>query len=161
MDTTERLHFHFSLSCIGEGNGNPLQCSCLEDPRDGGAWRAAVYGVAKSRTWLSDAAAAAAACFMPVTYIILYIKCAVVVQSPSCVQLFDTMDYSTLGLPVPRLLPKFAQVHLHRTSDAIQSSHPLTPSSPSALNLSQHQGLFQSVGCSHQMTKNTSTIPQF
>jgi len=44
-DTTERLHFHFSLSCIGEGNGNPLQCSCLENPRDGGAWWAAVYGV--------------------------------------------------------------------------------------------------------------------
>ena len=51
-DSTERLHFHFSLSCIGEGNGNPLQCSCLEDPRDGGAWRAAVYGVAQSRTRL-------------------------------------------------------------------------------------------------------------
>ena len=48
-DTTERLHFHFSLSCIGEGNGNPFQCSCLDDPRDGGAWRAAVYGVAQSR----------------------------------------------------------------------------------------------------------------
>ena len=49
-DTTERLHFHFSLSCIGEGNGNPLQCCCLENPRDGGAWWAAVYGVAQSRT---------------------------------------------------------------------------------------------------------------
>ena len=49
-DMTERLHFHFSLSCIGEGNGNPLQCSCLENPRDGGAWWAAVYGVAQSRT---------------------------------------------------------------------------------------------------------------
>ena len=49
---TERLHFHFSLSCIGEGNGNPLQCSCLENPRDGGAWWAAVYGVAESRTRL-------------------------------------------------------------------------------------------------------------
>ena len=46
------LHFHFSLSCIGEGNGNPLQYSCLEDPRDGGAWWAAVYGVARSRTRL-------------------------------------------------------------------------------------------------------------
>ena len=46
LDMTERLHSHFSLSCIGEGNGNPLQCSCLENPRDGGAWRAAVYGVA-------------------------------------------------------------------------------------------------------------------
>ena len=52
VDTTERLHFHFSLSCIGEGNGNPLQCSCLENPRDGGAWGAAVYGVAQSRTRL-------------------------------------------------------------------------------------------------------------
>ena len=49
-DTTERLPFHFSLSCIGEGNGNPLQCSCLENPRDGGAWWAAVYGVAQSGT---------------------------------------------------------------------------------------------------------------
>ena len=51
-DTTERLPFHFSLSCTGEGNGNPLQCSCLENPRDGGAWWAAVYGVAQSQTWL-------------------------------------------------------------------------------------------------------------
>ena len=53
-DTTERLHFRFSLSCIGEGNGNPLQCSCLENPRDGGAWWAAVYRVTQSRTGLSD-----------------------------------------------------------------------------------------------------------
>ena len=51
-DTTEQLHFHFSLSCIGEGNGNPLQCSCLESPRDGGAWWAAVYGVAQSQARL-------------------------------------------------------------------------------------------------------------
>ena len=51
-DTTERLHFHFSLSCIGEGNGNPLQCSCLENPRDKGAWWAAVYGVAQGQTRL-------------------------------------------------------------------------------------------------------------
>ena len=51
-DMTEQLHFHFSLSCIGEGNGNPLQCSCLENPRDGGAWWAAVYGVTRSRTRL-------------------------------------------------------------------------------------------------------------
>ena len=52
VGTTEQLHFHFSLSCIEEGNGNPLQCSCLENLRDGGAWRAAVYGVAQSRTQL-------------------------------------------------------------------------------------------------------------
>ena len=56
-DTTERLHFHFSLSCIGEGNGNPLQCSCLENPRDGGVCWAAIYGVAQNRIqlkWLSS-----------------------------------------------------------------------------------------------------------
>ena len=56
-DMTERLHFHFSLLCTGEGNGNPLQCSCLENPRDRGGWWAAVYGVAQSRTqlkWLSS-----------------------------------------------------------------------------------------------------------
>ena len=53
-DTTEQLHFHFSLSCIGEGNGNPLKCSCLENPRDGGAWWVAVYGVAQSRTRLKQ-----------------------------------------------------------------------------------------------------------
>ena len=52
LDTTEQLHFHFSLSCIGEGNGNPLQSSCLENPGDGGAWWAAVYGVAQSQTQL-------------------------------------------------------------------------------------------------------------
>ena len=54
---TERLPFHFSLSCTGEGNGNPLQCSCLENPRDGRAWWAAVHGVTQSRTrlkWLSS-----------------------------------------------------------------------------------------------------------
>ena len=57
LDMTEQLPFHFSLSCIGEGNGNPLQCSCLENPRDGGDWWAAVYGVTQSRTqlkWLSS-----------------------------------------------------------------------------------------------------------
>ena len=56
-DTTERLHFQFSLSCIGEGNGNPPHCACLENPRDRGAWWAAVYGVTQSRTrlkWLSS-----------------------------------------------------------------------------------------------------------
>ena len=57
LDMTEWLHFHLSLSCIGEGNGNPFQCSCLENPRDGRAWWAAIYGVAQSRTrlkWLSS-----------------------------------------------------------------------------------------------------------
>ena len=52
LDSTERLHFHFSLSGIGEGNGSPLQYSCLENPRDRGAWWATVYGIAQSRTRL-------------------------------------------------------------------------------------------------------------
>ena len=52
VSMTEQLHFHFSLSCTGEGNGTPLQCSCLENPRDGGAWWAAGYGVAQGRTRL-------------------------------------------------------------------------------------------------------------
>ena len=51
-DRTDRLHFHLSLSCTGEENGNPLQCSCLENPRDGEAWWAAISGVAQSRTWV-------------------------------------------------------------------------------------------------------------
>ena len=54
VEQTERLCFHFSLSCLGERNGNPLQCSCLENPRDGGSWWAAIYGVSQNRTWLKQ-----------------------------------------------------------------------------------------------------------
>ena len=54
-DTTEQLHFHFSLSCTGEGNGNPLQCSCLENPRDGGVWWAAFYGVGRTESDTTEA----------------------------------------------------------------------------------------------------------
>ena len=61
-DTTERLYFHFSLSCIGKGNGNPLQCSCLENPRDGGAWWAAIYGVAQSQTLLKQLSSSSRFC---------------------------------------------------------------------------------------------------
>ena len=71
----------------------------------------------------------------------------------SCLTLCDPMDCSTPGLPVPHHLLEFAQVHVHCIGDAIQPSHPLTPSSPSALNLSQHQGLFQQVVCSHHAIK--------
>ena len=83
-DTTERLHFHFSLSCIGEGNGNPLQCSCLENPRDGGAWWAAVYGVAQSGTQLkrlSSSSSRLVITFLPRS------KCLLIswLQSPSAV----------------------------------------------------------------------------
>ena len=70
-----------------------------------------------------------------------------------CPTLCDPMDCSTPYLPVPRHLLKFTQVPVLGTSDAIQPSHPLLPSSPSTLNLSQHKGLFQWVSCLHQMTK--------
>jgi len=68
---TEQLHFHLSLSCIGEGNGTPLWCCCLENPRDGGAWRAAVYGVAQSRTRLkrlSSSSSSVHSFFLPLNY---------------------------------------------------------------------------------------------
>ena len=71
-DTTERLHFHFSLSCIGEGNGSPLQCSCLENPRDGGAWWTAVYGVTQSRTRLKRLTSSSSRAFFMVQLSHLY-----------------------------------------------------------------------------------------
>ena len=67
-DTTERLNFHFSLSCIGEGNGNPLQCSCLENPRDGGAWWATVCGVSQSRTRLKRLSSSSRKCEITVAF---------------------------------------------------------------------------------------------
>ena len=63
-DTTEWLPFHFSLLCMGGGNGNPLQCSCLENPRDGGAWWAAVYGVTQSRTRLKRLSSSSSSVFV-------------------------------------------------------------------------------------------------
>ena len=77
-DRTERLHFHFSLSCIGEGNGNPLQCSCLENPWDGRAWWAAIYGVAQSRTRLKrlSSSSSSRTCITScITCITSYITC--------------------------------------------------------------------------------------
>ena len=71
---TEQLHFHFSLSCIGEGNGNPLQYSCLEDPRDGGAWWAAVYGVTQSRTRLKQLSSSSSSIYVGVSLIARLVK---------------------------------------------------------------------------------------
>ena len=71
LDTTQWLHFHFSLSCIGEGNGNPRQCSCLENPRNGGAWWAAVYGVAQSRTRLKRLSSSSSNPYHPQTRVTL------------------------------------------------------------------------------------------
>ena len=77
-DTTERLHFYFSLWCIGEGNGNPLQCSCLENPGDRGAWWAAIYGVAQSRTrlkWLSSSSSSSLVSFLHWCNITTFVFC--------------------------------------------------------------------------------------
>ena len=71
----------------------------------------------------------------------------------SCPTLCDPIDHSITWLPIPHHLLKFAKVHVHYINNAIQPSHPVTPSYPFAFNLSQHQGLFQLVSCSHQMTK--------
>ena len=70
-DTTEQLHFHNSLSCIGEGNGNPLQCSCLKNPRDRGAWWAAVCGVAQSRTRLKRLSSSSSSTIWTQSYYLL------------------------------------------------------------------------------------------
>ena len=64
-DMTEQLYFHFSLSCIGEGNGNPLQCSCLENPRDRGGWWAAIYGVTQSWTRLKRLSSSSSIYILP------------------------------------------------------------------------------------------------
>ena len=74
-DMTERLHFHFSLSCIGEGNGNPLQYSCLENPRDGGAWWAAVYGVAQSWTRLKRLSSSSSTFSLYVFWGLMWVSC--------------------------------------------------------------------------------------
>ena len=150
-DTTERLHFHFSLPCTGEANGNPLQCSCLENPRDGGAWWAAVYGSHKVGHNWSDLAAAAASCLVLEHATCCSVHFSSVVRW--CPTLCDPMNHSTPGLPAHHQLPEFTQTHVHCVGDVFQPSHPLLSSSPPAFNLSQHQGLFQWVSSLHQVAK--------
>ena len=104
---TERLHFHFSLSCIGEGNGNLLQCSCLENPRDGAAWWAAVYGVAQSRTQLKRRSSSSLCLCADENSLVndvaikltLAAVCAQLLQS--CPTLCDPMDCSPPGSSCP------------------------------------------------------------
>ena len=95
---TERLHF--SLSCIGEGNGNPLQCSCLENPRDGGAWWAAIYGVAQSQTRLKRLSSSSSSiCSLPLTL------------SAKCIQFsFERPHLSQLAPEMGVADPQFAPV---------------------------------------------------
>ena len=141
-----------------EGNGNPLQCSCLENPRDGEAWWAAVYGVAQSRTRLKQLSSASQ--HLPSHFpnqgsnqhslpwkrslnhwTIRSDQIRSVSQS--CPTLCDPKNHSTPGLPVHHQLLEFTETHVHQVSDAIQPSYPLSSPSPLAPNPSQHQSLFQ------------------
>ena len=168
---TERLHFHFSLSCIGEGNGNPLQCSCLENPRDGGAWWAAVSGVTQSQTRLKRLSSSSsskgisqgivpeASDFLrrvvdsPQLVGMVEVSSSqtsfskdfgvVFIQSLSHVRLTGPHGLQHARLPCPSLSPRVCSNSCPSSSDAIQPSHPLSSPSPPAFNLSQHQGLFQ------------------
>ena len=94
---TEWLHFHFPLSCIGEGNGNPLQCSCLENPRNGGAWWAAICGVAQSQTRLKrlSSSSSHSVVFNSLWPHRLYVAC----QAPLSME-FSRQEYRS-GLPFP------------------------------------------------------------
>ena len=102
-DTTERLHFHFSLSCIGEGNDNPLQCSCLENPRDGGAWWAAVSGVAQSWTRLKRLSSSC--CFIARLCLILCKLLGCSLPGSSVHGIFQARILEWLPFPSPRNLP--------------------------------------------------------
>ena len=108
---TERLHFHFSLSCIGEGNGNPLQCSCLQNPRDGGAWWAAVYGVARSQTRLTRLSSSSSSRTLkfqiPPNWEKLFLRVKVKVTW-LCLTLCDPMDYTFHGILQARILEQVA-----------------------------------------------------
>ena len=104
-DTTEWLPFPFSLSCIGEGNGKPLQCSCLENPRDGGAWWAAIYGVAQSWTQLKQLSSSSSmlCCF---SYVWLFANLWTIAHQVSLsIGFFRQECWSGLPCPPPRDLP--------------------------------------------------------
>ena len=164
-DMTEQVHFRFSLSCTWEGNGNPLQYSCLENPRDRGAWWAAVYGVAQSRTrlkWLSSRSRSREKW-----------KYKEYKMHFSSVQFIRSVGSDSLTphklqnarLPVHHQLPEFTQTHVHRVGDAIQQSHPLSSPSPPAPYPSQHQSfpmsqLFTWGGQSIGVSASASVLPK-
>ena len=112
LDMTEQLHFHFSLSCFGEGNDNLLQCSCLENSRDWGAWWAAIYGVAQSRTRLKRPRRSSSS-------MIIYMHRFSPVQSLSCVQLFATpwITARQASLSIKEIQPLTAYIKQKLPSD--------------------------------------------
>ena len=134
-------------ACIGGGNGNPLQDSCLENPRDRGAWWAAIYGGVQNRTWLRRLSSSSIA----IKKNKHNFQFSSVAQS--CLTLCDPVDCSIPGFSLHHYLLEFAQTHVHRVVDAIQPSHPLLSPSAPAPSPSQHQGLSQGVSSSHQVAK--------
>ena len=102
LDTSERFHFHFSLSCIGEGNGNPLQYSCLENPRDRVVRWAAVYGVAQSWTrlmWLSSSNSCCCSCvIMKMSYQLLCSQYFNFSNASGCLQLMDINEIILMSI---------------------------------------------------------------
>ena len=134
-------------ACIGEGNGNSLQDSCLENPRDRGAWWAAIYGVAHSCTRLKRLSSSSIAS-KKVKHNFQFSSAA-----QSRLTLYDPVDCSIPGFSVHHHLPELAHTHVHRIGDAIKPSHPLSSPSPPAFSLPQHQGLSQGVSSLHQVAK--------
>ena len=126
-DTTERLHFDFSLAHIGEGNGNPLQCSYLENPGDGGPGGLPSMGSHRvGHDWSDLAAAAAEWDYLHSS--ITSLSCCLVAKL--CLTLCDPVDWSTPGFPVLHHLLEFAHTHVHCIGDAVQPSYSLSPCSP-------------------------------
>ena len=116
-DTTEQLYFHFSLSCIEEGHGNPLQCSCLENPRDGGTWWAAIYGVTQSWTQLKRLSSSSS-------------SMAVVPCTQSCLALCNLVDgsmpgSSAHGISQSRILERVAVPRKRESSQPRDQTKPL------------------------------------
>ena len=140
---------------LGGGNGNSLQYSCMENPKDRRNSWTTVHGVTKNWTWLSDLACMCHdeshhGCCTGNSEI--WLDCEYIFQSSSvaqsCLTLCDPMNRNTPGLCVHHQLPDFSQTHVHWVGDAIQPSQSLLSTSPPALNFSQHQGLFKWVSCS-------------
>ena len=135
-----------------EGKSYPLQCSEMENSMD-----CIVHGIAKSQTWLrefhfiSKEKKIKTLKNVLLKHLMIRLQFSSVTQS--CLTLCDPMNRSTPGIPVCHQLPEFTQTHIHRVSDAIQPSHPLSSPSPPAPNPSKHQSLFQWVNSSHEVAK--------
>ena len=113
LDMTEQLHFHFSLSCIGEGNGNPLQCSCLENPRDGGAWWAAVSGVAQSRKQLKQLSNSSSSSSIPLCVCV----CVCIISSVNKLLTFRTIFHLYTSERLVWVQFSFSTAHMYCSYD--------------------------------------------